>query len=427
MKRFLSVLCVALFLGAFLSAEDLTLSVEQAVELAMQNNISVKQAERTLKSAERADKYSWNSVSPSISASGNLSIPLMENAQTKSQDMSVSVSGSASIRLSPSLYTSIRSAKLDLEQGLITYEEACRSVELNVRKIFYSILLSEENIATQKRSMEAAKRQYETNREKFNRGQLSELDLLQSQVNYESKMPSIESQENQLINSMENFKQLLGVNREIHLILSGSLKEIESFDGKSVDFNISKIPSVIKIEKQVEAQENRLMATRFSAWGPTLSASYSIGAGQTLKEGQEFKLQNHSLSIGVSIPLDGYLPWSSGAMSIENQKDSLASLKDNLENTKTTVQLSIENSLRTIRQAQSQKKSLESTVSLAQKTYDMVQTAYNHGSKDLNSLKNAEDSLINAKSQLLNQDYTLVTAILELENILGVPFGSLSK
>ena len=67
MKRFLSVLCVALFLGAFLSAEDLTLSVEQAVELAMQNNISVKQAERTLKSAERADKYSWNSISPSIS------------------------------------------------------------------------------------------------------------------------------------------------------------------------------------------------------------------------------------------------------------------------------------------------------------------------------------------------------------------------
>lgn len=135
MKKLLSILVLSV-LATGLFAEELTVTVEQAVELAMQNNIQVHQAERTLAQAERSNRNSWNSASPSISASASLQIPLMENAMTKSKDMSVSVSGSASLRLTPSLYTSIRSAKLQLEQGQITYEDALRSVELNVRKIF---------------------------------------------------------------------------------------------------------------------------------------------------------------------------------------------------------------------------------------------------------------------------------------------------
>lgn len=426
MKKLLSILVLSV-LATGLFAEELTVTVEQAVELAMQNNIQVHQAERTLAQAERSNRNSWNSASPSINASASLQIPLMENAMTKSKDMSLSVSGSASLRLTPSLYTSIRSAKLQLEQGEITYEDALRSVELNVRKIFYSLLLSEQTIETQKRSMEAAKRQYETNLAKYNRGQLSELDLFSSQVNYESKMPAVEGQENQLVNSMESFKQLLGVNRDVKLNLKGSLEGFSNFDEEKVQVNLSEISAIKKLEKQIESAENQLLATRFGAYGPTLSASYSIGAGQTLKEGQEFKMTNHAVTLGVAIPLDGYLPWSNGAMSIANQKDSLASLKENLEAQKRTTQLSIENSLRIIRQAQSQLKSLEATANLAQKTYDLTQIAYNQGSRDLNSLRNAEDSLISSKIQLQSQNYTLVNAILELENTLGVPFGSLSK
>ena len=421
MKKLLSILVLSV-LATGLFAEELTVTVEQAVELAMQNNIQVHQAERTLAQAERSNRNSWNSASPSINASASLQIPLMENA-----DMSVSVSGSASLRLTPSLYTSIRSAKLQLEQGEITYEDALRSVELNVRKIFYSLLLSEQTIETQKRSMEAAKRQYETNLAKYNRGQLSELDLFSSQVNYESKMPAVESQENQLVNSMESFKQLLGVNRDVKLNLKGSLEGFSNFDEEKVQVNLSEISAIKKLEKQIESAENQLLATRFGAYGPTLSASYSIGAGQTLKEGQEFKMTNHAVTLGVAIPLDGYLPWSNGAMSIANQKDSLASLKEDLEAQKRTTQLSIENSLRTIRQAKSQLKSLEATANLAQKTYDLTQIAYNQGSRDLNSLRNAEDSLISSKTKLQSQNYTLVNAILELENTLGVPFGSLTK
>ena len=76
-------------------------------------------------------------------------------------------------------------------------------------------------------------------------------------------------------------------------------------------------------------------------------------------------------------------------------------------------------------QAQNQLESLKKNVDLAQKTYDMTLNAYNHGSKDLLTLQNSADSLLSAKINLMQQKYTLISAVLDLENTLGIPFGSL--
>ena len=69
----------------------------------------------------------------------------------------------------------------------------------------------------------------------------------------------------------------------------------------------------------------------------------------------------------------------------------------------------------------------QKSIELAQKTYDMTLTAYNHGTKDLLSLQTASDNLLQAKVNLMHEAYTLSSAILDLENTIGVPFGTLSK
>ena len=57
----------------------------------------------------------------------------------------------------------------------------------------------------------------------------------------------------------------------------------------------------------------------------------------------------------------------------------------------------------------------------------MALAAYNAGSKDLLSLQTAADNLAGAKNTLQNQRYTIISAILDLENTLGVPFGTLGE
>ena len=191
------------------------LTVDDAVILAADNNISLQRQRISLNTLEKKKDTSWNGISPSLSASGNMSIPFEENSK-----MSYSISASASLNFTPSLFTAIKTAKLNYENGVTSYENAVRTVELNVRKVFCNLLYTKENIQLQERKLETAKSLYESNLAKYNRGQLSELDLLNSQYNYESTIPTLQSLQINYDNSIATFKQTLGLNQSEEIELN---------------------------------------------------------------------------------------------------------------------------------------------------------------------------------------------------------------
>lgn len=411
----------ALFLLAttlFAQNQVRQITIDDAVVLAADNNISLHRQKISVDLLEKRNNYSWNSVSPSLSASGSFTKPIDQDTYN------YSISGSVSISLSPSLYTSIKTAKLNYENGVTSYEEAVRSVELSVRKLFYNLIYTQESIALQKRNMETARQRYMNNKDRYNRGQLSELDLLQSQYAYESMVPSIESAVIAYDSNIATFKQTLGLSQNEQIELVGSLLDAMPPQSFSVDMAIEEIPSVKKLESSIELQKTSLLATRFSAWGPSITASYSYGKSG-MKGSNTLQTTGNSIGLSVRIPLDGYLPWSNGALSIESQKASLADLELQLENAKTTAELSIQNSLKNIMQKQGQIEMLQQNIDIAQKAYNMTLTAYNHGSKDLMTLQNAADSLKTAQLNKQTQIYNLICSVLDLENTLGVPFGTL--
>lgn len=394
------------------------LSVKEAVNLAFENNISLKQQKINLDLLEKRNNFSWNSVSPSLSASGNFT-PDLENTD----NYSWSVSGSIRLNLSPSLYTSIKTAKLNYESGKTSFEEATKTIEQNVRKLFYSLVLDSEKIALQQRNIETAKIRYENNLAKFNRGQLSELSLLQSQYSYENLRPKLESALINYENNLANFKQLLGIEQTQKIEFEGNLEQ--AILGESIEISIllEDIPSIKKINKEIEAKKNQLLATRFSAWGPSLSVSYSYGkSGQ--KNSDNLRTSN-SLSLGVSIPLDGYLPWSNGALNIDAQKSELKNLELKLKNEETAIMVSLQNDSKKIIQMISQMSMLKQNIEIAQKTFNMTQNAYNVGSVDLLNLQNSIDSLMSAQVEEKSQMYNLICAVLDLELKFGLNFDSI--
>ena len=131
------LLCV-LFFGICEETESgfgvIRLNIEDAVKTALENNISIKSSALELEKLSAVKKYSWGSVSPSISASGIYRTNFEENAD------SLSFSGTVSLGLSTNLYTTMKAARLNYENGLLSYEETLRSVELSVRKTFYALL-----------------------------------------------------------------------------------------------------------------------------------------------------------------------------------------------------------------------------------------------------------------------------------------------
>lgn len=420
---FLSALLLLFCEVVFCQQDVRQLTIDDAVILAADNNLTLKRNQLALKQLELKDKYSWNSASPTIGASAQFGNGLQENST------SLSISGNVSFRLTPALYSSIKSAKLNYENGITSYETAVKTVEKNVRQIFYSLIYSKENLSLLNRNLETAKQRYDLSQEKFSRGQLSELDLLTTQMNYESLKPSYESAEIAYENSIANFKQLLGINQNEQIDLIGNLDEMMnvSINQDLLEYNLEELPTVKEIKSKIELAKTNLLATKFSAWGPSLSLSYSASkAGQDMTGEFAWADFKQSVSVGVSIPLDGYLPWSNGSLSVSAQKSNLEDLNLQLENEKTTVELTIKKYIKEINQAKSQLSSLQNNVALAQKTYDMTLNAYNYGSRDLLTLQSAADSLLKSKNQLQSQVYNLICKIMDLEFTLGLPLGALT-
>lgn len=371
---------------------------------------------------ELKNKYSWNSVSPTAALNGNFS----DNFESDTTNFSLS--GSVNLSLKTNLYTEINGARLNYEKGLLTYNEAVRKIELSVRKNFYNLIYQQENLALQKRSLETSRTQYLNNEEKFRNGKISELDSFTSRVNYESKKPVVESAEINFQNDLASFKQILGIPQKTEVSLAGSLDEILNL--KEISFeSLPKVnepaPDVKAAECNVEIAKNSLLDTRFSAYAPTVSGSYSYGKSKNSSL-DEWSTTNQ-ISVGVSVPLDGILPWSSRAVNIKTQKNALDTAEKSLEDAKTSVAVQTESYIRKINQAVSQLDSLKSTEELANQTYQMTLAAYNYGKTDFLSLQNANDSVLSAGVNLKSQAYTLISTILDLESVLGIEFGTLEK
>ena len=400
-------------------SKEKILTLEECISLAKENNLSIKVQKNTLNDLKRKNETSWNSVSPSIKGEAAFQDDFVNKTE------SFAISGSLGLTLSTNLYSTIKGAKLNYENGLLTYNQAVKQIEMSVWKTFYDLIYKTEYFSFQSQNLLTAKKNYEQNLEKFKNGKISELDVMSSRVSYEQKKPVLEEARIDLTNNLELFKNIIGVDFDDEIKLDGSLDFLLELKDIKLPPKENPSPDVQAAKFAVEIAENNLLAQRFSSYSPVITGTYKYG--QTLNIDNSLWNETSSLSVGVSIPLDSYLPWSSSAVSINSKKESLESAKLNLEDAEKSIRVNTENALRKINQIISMLKVSKETVALAKKTYEMTETAYNYGKTDFLTLQNASDNVLNAEVSLKNQAKTLMETLLDTEYLLGLEFGTILK
>ena len=400
-------------------SKEKILTLEECISLAKENNLSIKVQKNTLNDLKRKNETSWNSVSPSIKGDAAFQDDFINKTE------SFAISGSLGLTLSTNLYSTINGAKLNYENGLLTYNQAVKQIEMSVWKTFYDLIYKTEYFSFQSQNLLTAKKNYEQNLEKFKNGKISELDVMSSRVSYEQKKPVLEEARIDLTNNLELFKNIIGVDFDDEIKLDGSLDFLLELKDIKLPPKENPSPDVQAAKFAVEIAENNLLAQRFSSYSPVITGTYKYG--QTLNIDNSLWNETSSLSVGVSIPLDSYLPWSSSAVSINSKKESLESAKLNLEDAENSIRVNTENALRKINQIISMLEVSKETVALAKKTYEMTETAYNYGKTDFLTLQNASDNVLNAEVSLKNQAKTLMETLLDTEYLLGLEFGTILK
>ena len=270
--RMAAALAACVFCVAAASAQTV-LTIDSAVQMAFENNISIERSAITLRGLERAKNHAWNEFLPSISIGGGYSL----NESTKYTNSSYRhmLYGQASVafNISPALIAGIKTARLQYETGELSFDEAVRSIELSVRQAFYGLLYEQAYIVQQERSLETARQQYEQNRRQYNAGRISELDVLTAQVQYEQQRPALETARATYLNDLDTFKILIGIDVREEIELDGTLDDFLNIGEIALNPDEITPPSIVLLEKQLETAKSTLTSTRLYCYGPTIGLS----------------------------------------------------------------------------------------------------------------------------------------------------------
>ena len=433
MKRYIITLLIAELLFSSLFAKEITITADYAVELALQNHIDIQTAQISLEQNRRSYANSWNNVLPDVSATGTAS-ETRTYSSSNTDKSSLKAGVSASLSLDFGLADKIKQLKAEYNSGKISYDDTVRSTQTAVLQSFYNLLYLKEKVEAAKSTCESYQRQYDQILAKAKRGVSNELDLLTARVNLETSKPDADNAENTYLNELVSFLNTIGLSVEpdTTVILDGSL----DYADKLGEINKTQIietcestsSEVLQLEEKIKAAKYSKKSTASQLYLPSVNVAASAYPYNWQNEkitDTTSNTPNWTVSLGVSLPLSSWIPGSSSKDSVAKIDDTIKTYELQLENTKKSVRTKVIEKIKNIELSQKTLEARKMNVELAEKSYQMTEDAYNRGTKDLLTLQNSLDTLQNAKLQLSAEQYTLISNVLDLENTLSLPSGSL--
>lgn len=457
MKKLLVAFSLTLFISAGFTqdqkekTETVTLTIEQAVEYALKNSRTLKSNDIDLEMKKRASNVSWNVFLPNISLNGtmkrsneiNPSYAQYGITDYPDEESRWDIIGGASIgwNFTPAYIAKIQITKANYEAGKISWEKSQNETLINIKKIYYGLLLQQESLKIQKTTLENARQRMIQAEANFKSGLVPEISLLQTQVNYENTKPSVDSAEQTLNQQFDTFAFLIGLPVGTKIELTSSIEPqyvdvtTEDLLNKYADNDLQ----IQSMKKNMETAKLGITALDLSTWIPTFALNYGwtpmytdgSSMGLTTKNAKAFGFagdlgkndkwyDSGSLTLTLAWNLTNMLPWSSNRQQVKDYRQQLAQLELAVESLKENQKVQVRKAVDTLNQAKQQIENMNRSVQLAQKAYDMQLRSYRSGTTELLDLRDSENSLNQAKLGQLNQKYQYISALMDLENTLNV-------
>ncbi len=433
-RKAVTTLIAAILLLWPVGSEEITnsttvkkLSVDEAVRTALKTHVDIQRSSLSLKQTEREYRHSWNSFLPAITADGN-GKKLNYYSDPVSDTVTVTAGVGASLSLDAGLGSKIAKLKSEYEAGILDYDDTLRSVEYTVREAYYELLYYKENFLVSQKSVDSYQQQYDLTLKKRNSGLATELDLLTAQVDLETAKTDLQSAYSSYMNKMLEFLNTIGMEYDTTIELSGALDYAESaavIDKASVLDNCEEKSSDVKaLENKIKTAKYSRNQTFYSSFLPSMNLDASVYPEYQSfekKSDTETRTPYWSVSVGISLPVDCWVPGSSAHDTVAELDDTIKDYELQLTDKKKDVRTDIVEKLDQIEQSQATLKARHLNAGLAKKSYEMTQEAYQRGTKDLITLQSALDTYHSAQLQLSSEQYTLICNVLDLEKALSLP------
>jgi outer membrane protein TolC len=295
---------VASMAAPSLAAQTQAVTLEQAVQLALDVQPAMVQARGQVATAD-ATKLSWYgswlpTLSASSSASTNSNTRWDERTQTTISGSSESYSGgiSASLTLFDGLsrLAEGRAANADIESADASLVDQTFQTMLQTKQAFFSAVSAEELVRISDTRIERATEQLNISKEKLAAGTATRSDTLRSFVEVANARLQRLNAVTQLAMAEANLARLIGVDGAVRAVREDRLFDLVDLDTAALrEDALARSPTILTAEAAVKSARAQF-GTIYSQYLPRASMSYSKSWS-----GNEWLTLNPSWSVRLSL------------------------------------------------------------------------------------------------------------------------------
>ncbi len=357
-------------------AEAITL--EQALELARKRANQIRLSELDIKKAEEEIKRARAGILPQVSISYNYTY--------FGQDLALGFTPhnrqNAVLQLNQTIFNKqvfelIKLANIQRELQSLIKEDVQRTLESQVKDLFYGLLYRKELIKLQKENLDYWEENYRVVSAKFSAGVVPKVELLRAQSQLEQARSQLEQARADYLRALEDFKALLKLEGNVEPEGTLELKEFNPKEEELLQALKEKNSTLRVSNKAVELAQGTVELKRAQNL-PTVNgfANYQVFTGKRSPVGDTDWLKGYSFGVSINyLIFDGF----SRKAEISGAEIDLLKQRENLLQLEYDLRARLRSTLLSINSLQIQIRAVQSSLEFAKEGLRLSTERYRLG------------------------------------------------
>lgn len=427
-----------LLVGLSASAQQKKWSLQECVDYALENNITILQGENSILNNEQNIDAAKGQFLPSVSGFVGHTLSLGNRELFPGQFVDrTDNSTNASISLNQTVFNGFRltnlykQSQLNLETSKLELNRIKDDISLNVVNAYLNVLFNIENLEIAKAQYSFSKKQLDQVRDLVDAGVQPQANVYDAEATLSSDLQSVTVAENNYELALLSLSQLL------QLPYEGFEVEVIELDNPSSELMYNNASPIVSyaLDNRYEIKvaqkniENSALNTEISKSGylPTVSFNYAFGSNVFFTnlidtEDSFFNQLNnqkgHRFSLNVSVPIFSQFQNKTNVAKAKIQEENAQlNLKQAKLDVEANVQRAFTDAKAALRAYEAAKLSLESQ----EIAFQNSQERYDIGAMNAFDLEQSRLRLVNAESSLINAKYDFIFKTKVLDFYLGKP------
>ena len=410
----------------------LTLTLDKALEIALDENPTIKVAAEEIALKKVASKEAWQSLLPEASLNGSLDHTI-KAAEMKLNDMSFKMgqdgtntaNAGLSINLplfAPAVYRAMSMTKTDIELAV----EKSRASELDlinqVTKAYYQLMLAQDSYEVLQGSYKLAEDNFNVVNAKYQQGAVSEFDKISAEVQMRSIKPNVISAANAVTLAKLQLKVLMGITADVDIKTDDNLTNYESMlfanQLKEEDMSLENNTTMQQFELNMKLLEKNVKSLKTN-FMPTLSMSFSYQYQSLYNPNINFFDYTWSNSSALMFNLSIPLYRASNFTKVKSARIQMRQLDWNRIDTERKLNMQVVSYRNNMTASSEQVVSNKENVMQAEKAVQIAGKRYEVGKGTVLELNSSQVSLTQAQLTYNQSIYDYLVAKADLDQVLG--------